>query len=272
MPPQHLILIPAFNEERTIGRVVAAARGHGPVAVVDDGSTDGTSARADAAGGMVVAHGHRRGKGEAIRSGAALARRMGVTWMLTLDGDGQHDPAAIPLLLATAQRAPTAIVIAGRLGHTSGMPRVRLLACRAAGFVINRLTGYAIQDTQSGFRCYPVRLFEEIGCRSGGFVLETEILVAAAGAGWNLLEVEVAATHRAGRPSRLHPFTDGVAIGGFLAGRVLTRWARLSGSRALAPARVAGGRDLVGSAPPREFGMRRGKPAFPEAREVGGRR
>jgi glycosyltransferase involved in cell wall biosynthesis len=241
MPPQHLIVIPAFNEERTIRRVVAAARRHGPVAVVDDGSTDATSARAHVAGGMVVTHRHRRGKGAAIQTGAALARQMGVSRMVTLDGDGQHDPEAIPLLLETAREEPTAIVIAGRLGSTSGMPRVRLLACRAAGFFVNRLAGGSIRDSQSGFRCYPVRLFDEVTLHCGGFVLETEILVTAAGAGWSLLEIEVAATHRAVRPSRFHPLADGVAIGAYLAARVVARCARRLWSGPPARTDVAGG-------------------------------
>jgi glycosyltransferase involved in cell wall biosynthesis len=291
-PPQHLIVIPAFNEERTIGRVVAAARRHGSVVVVDDGSTDATSARAHAAGGLVVAHRHRSGKGAAIQTGAALARQMGAAWMVTLDGDGQHDPEAIPLLLATADRTSTAIVIAGRLGSASGMPRVRLLACRAAGFFINRLTQASIRDTQSGFRCYPVRLFEEIRLRSGGFVLETELLVAGANAGWTLLEVDVAATHRTVRPSRFHPLADGVAIGAYLAARILARSMR--GLRSRRPARPRAGARLsrsAGQSPGvraavedeashrfRESATReaatppgRGEPPIPSAREAEGR-
>jgi glycosyltransferase involved in cell wall biosynthesis len=285
--PTHLIVIPAFNEERTIGDVVAAARHHGPVTVIDDGSTDATSARASAAGGVVVAHRHRRGKGAAIRTGAALARQMGATWMVTLDADGQHDPEAIPLLLRTARQAPGAIVIGGRLASVVGMSRARLLACLTAGFFINRLTGASVRDTQSGFRCYPVQLFEQITLRSGGFVLETEILVAGAAACWDLVEVEAAAAHQTVRPSRFHPLSDGIAIGVYLAARVLTRWAgRLRsgratsgvgtrvqpGTRHLRPFQPSGPIESFATQPPRgEAKARRGDPSLSPAREAEGR-
>ncbi|HTI53439.1 MAG TPA: glycosyltransferase, partial [Verrucomicrobiae bacterium] len=86
-----LIVIPAYNEVATIADIVERARLHGPVLVVDDGSTDATGAAAAAAGAEVVALGARRGKGAALRRAFAEALRRGVSRVVTLDGDGQHE-------------------------------------------------------------------------------------------------------------------------------------------------------------------------------------
>jgi flavin-dependent dehydrogenase len=222
----HLILIPVFNEAATIGEVVARARRHGTVLVVDDGSTDGSAAAAAAAGADVLTLGRRHGKGDALRRGLEEGRRRGVRRVAALDGDGQHDPADLPRLLAAAEQAPGALVIGGRLGAAAGViPPRRLAALRVAGFFINWLTGAPVADTQSGFRVYPTALIDAVPPRRGGFVFETEMLVRAAAAGWRLLEVPVRAIHFTERRSRFRPVRDGIAVGAYLAGHILRRWA-----------------------------------------------
>lgn len=221
-----LIVIPAFDEARTVASVVAGARRHGPVLVVDDGSTDATAAEARRAGADVLSLGRRRGKGAALRAGVEEARRRGAERVTTLDGDGQHDPAEVPLLLAAARRAPAAIVVGGRRPDGAAVSRSRWNACRVAGFFIDWITGAAIRDSQSGFRCYPARLFDEVAPRWGGFVFETELLVTAARRGWPIVEVDLTAAPRPVRPSRFHPLADGVAIGAYLAGCVAGQCAR----------------------------------------------
>ena len=135
----HLIVIPVFNEAATVGDIVERARLHGPVLVVDDGSTDRSAALAVAAGAEVVSLGRRRGKGAALRRAFAEALERRVEWVVTLDGDGQHDPDDIPRLLKAAVEEPRALVIGGRLGRLAEaparvMPAGRLAALRVAGF------------------------------------------------------------------------------------------------------------------------------------------
>ena len=125
-----LIVVPVFNEAATIADIVERARLHGPVLVVDDGSTDGTGARARAAGAEVIALGARRGKGAALRCGFAEAARRGAARVVTLDGDGQHEPDEIPRLLKVAVEEPDALVIGGRL---AGSRRRRRGSCRPDG-------------------------------------------------------------------------------------------------------------------------------------------
>lgn len=233
-----LIVIPVFNEAATIGEVVTAARAQAPVLVVDDGSEDGTEALARAAGVEVIRHPRRLGKGQAIRTGIAAARSRSASVLVTMDGDGQHDPRDLGAVLDAARRSPRTIIVGGRLGEARMLPPDRLSAIRVAGFFVNWASGLALQDTQSGFRAYPLELFDEIRLRRGGFVFETEVLVAAALRGWRVVEVPVRAVPRASRRSRFRPLGDGVAIGAYLAGRVTARWgleARAAGRALVGP-------------------------------------
>ncbi|HEX2437906.1 MAG TPA: glycosyltransferase family 2 protein [Methylomirabilota bacterium] len=221
-----LIVIPVFDEASTVGRVVAGARQHGPVVVVDDGSRDDSADVAAQAGAEVLRHGRRLGKAQALLSGVAAARRRGATFLVTLDGDGQHDPAAIPALLHAAQSAPRAVVVGNRLDGPGTLPVARRNAIHVASFFASWTSRTKVRDSQSGFRVYPLALFDEVRTRRGGFVFETEILLAAAARGWAVEEVGVAAIPRGGERSRFRPLRDGVAIGGFLSGRVLVQWTR----------------------------------------------
>jgi glycosyltransferase involved in cell wall biosynthesis len=223
-PASFIIVVPAFNESATIARVVAGARLHAPIIVVDDGSTDDTAARAEAAGAEAIRHPRRLGKGQAIRTGLAAAAIRGATAVVTLDGDGQHDPADVPRLLAAAERRPGALVTGSRLGEEGAMPRGRLAAVRVAGFFVNRVTALGLRDTQSGFRLYPLSLVRALPTRRGGFVFETEVLIAAARHGVTVCEVPIRTSPRTMQRSRFRPLVDGGLIGVYLAGQVARRW------------------------------------------------
>lgn len=220
------IVIPVFNEAATVSDVVAAARRYAPVLVIDDGSHDASAALAITAGAEVIRHPRRLGKAQALRTGAAAARRRGATHIVTLDGDGQHAADDLPELLAAARQAPQALVLGTRVraGDGGGVPAGRLNAIHVAGFFVNWVSGLRLADTQSGFRIYPLEALARLGARRGGFVFETEVLVAAAAAGMRVLEVPITVIPRAGRRSRFRPVADGVAIAGYLAGQTLVRW------------------------------------------------
>ncbi len=229
---RYLIVIPAFDEVGTIAQVVTGARQYGPVLVVDDGSSDGTAVAARAAGAAVLQVPRRRGKGAALRAGAAAARARAAEHVITLDGDGQHDPQDIPRLLAAARLAPSALVVGRRPPSAIAAARGRWNACRVAGFFIDWVTGVPVRDTQSGFRSYPVELFDQTRPGRRGFALETELLVAAARAGRPILEVGLDVGRPPVRPSRFHPLADGLAIGAYLALQVGRRGARELGDAA----------------------------------------
>jgi len=226
-----LILIPMFNEASTIGDIVTRARRYGPVLVVDDGSSDGSGDAAARAGADVIRLDRWSGKGAALRTGMAEALTRSAGSVITLDGDGQHDPDDIPRLLETAAAFPEALIVGGRLGGLplrgeGVIPGARLNAMRVAGFFINWLTGFWLRDTQSGFRVYPAKLIAAVKPRWGGFTFETEILVRAAADGWPLREVPVTFLPSKGRPSRFRPVRDGIAVATYLVGQVLRRWGK----------------------------------------------
>jgi glycosyltransferase involved in cell wall biosynthesis len=184
----------------------------------------------------VIRTGRRAGKGAALRAGFAEALRRGAAAVATLDGDGQHDPADLPRLLAAARRTPRALVLGDRLAGVGGdrIPRTRLGAIRVADRFIRWLTQRAVRDTQCGFRVYPAALLRLVRLREEGFVLESEALLAAARSGYAIVPVPVRAIYPPGRASRFHALVDGTRIGWYLAREVLREAPR----RLLAAARV----------------------------------
>jgi len=227
-----VIVIPVFNEAATLGDVVVAAARIAPVLVVDDGSVDDSARVAERAGAAVLRHSRRLGKGQALRTGIAAARSRGATLVVTLDGDGQHDPRDVPVLLDAARAAPGTVILGSRFADVGTLPVDRVNAIRVAGFFVAWATGLTIRDTQCGLRVYPIALFDESAPRRGGFVFETEVLVDAAARGWRVREVPVRVIPRAVRRSRFNPLSDGTAIGAYLAARVAARWAAEGGAAA----------------------------------------
>jgi glycosyltransferase involved in cell wall biosynthesis len=217
-----LVVVPAHNEAPTVAAVVDAARQHAPVLVVDDGSTDGTAAAAAAAGAEVLRHRRRLGKGQALRTGFAAARARGATHVLTLDADGQHDAADVPALLAAA--GPRTIVVGTRLPSPALSP-ARAHANRIAGFFVRWVSGLCLPDTQCGLRLYPVAVSTEVPTRRGGFVFETEVLIAAAARGFAVRTVPVRARPRAVAHSRFRPLLDGAAVAAYLGACTVRRFA-----------------------------------------------
>src|SRR5437899_12259739 len=112
-----VVVIPVHNEASTIASVVVAARVYLPVIVVDDASDDGSGQVAAASGAVVLTLPRQRGKGAALRHGFAEALRQGAETVVTMDGDGQHDPRDIPRLLEGGQCAPGTLILRGRLGR-----------------------------------------------------------------------------------------------------------------------------------------------------------
>jgi glycosyltransferase involved in cell wall biosynthesis len=179
-------VVPVFDESATVGHVVAALRAHCPVIVVDDASRDESAEVAARAGATeVLRHPRRSGKGAALRTGFAAALRCGAAAIATLDGDGQHDPADLPRLLAAHGQAPDALVLGNRFAVGGGdpIPVMRRAAIRAADRALRPLLPTGVSDSQCGFRIYPGSFLRDVALREERFVLETKALVRAVRAG-----------------------------------------------------------------------------------------
>jgi glycosyltransferase involved in cell wall biosynthesis len=208
-----LIVIPAYQAARTVGDVVRGARATGlPVVVVDDGSTDGTAAAAEAAGATVLRHPANQGKGAALQTGFAHAAKIGASGVLSLDADGQHDAAEIPSLLSAHREDPNALVIGIRRFDES-MPRRSQIGNRISTWWITRFAKRPMRDTQSGFRLYPRALTDGSELRTSRFDTETELLLRAAKLNVPLREVPIKTIyHHDGPKTHFRNFRDTLRI------------------------------------------------------------
>ena len=207
------VVIPAYNEASTIRDVVERTLEHASlVIVVDDGSTDDTAARLEGLPIVLLRHERNEGKAASIHTGAREALRQGARGIVTIDGDGQHDPADLRKLQAVVAMRPGAIVIGSRLHARDIIPRQRYLANRVANVCVGWAAGQPIADSQSGFRYYPATVFDTLSLphdRAASFVFESEVLIAAARAGIELAFVPISVRYaNPARPSHLHPVFD----------------------------------------------------------------
>jgi glycosyltransferase involved in cell wall biosynthesis len=180
--PRTLVLIPAHDEAARIGGVVEAAREHLAVIVVDDGSSDATAGIAAEAGATVVRQRPNRGKGAALRAGFRMALDLGADAVITLDGDGQHDPAEIPRFLDPA--VADAELVVGRRDFGS-MPPVRRLSNTLGTVVLSAALGRWIPDNQSGYRRIgPSLMTAMLDSERDGFAFEVEMIAVCLREGW----------------------------------------------------------------------------------------
>lgn len=191
------VFMPAYNEERHIADVVRGARGLGfPTLVVDDASADATVERAKVAGAEVVRHDRNRGKGVALATGFAWARKRGFDAAVTLDGDGQHDPAEIPLFVDCADRTGAHIVVGSRFlrrgaDGVATMPAHRKLTNWFMSRVLSGVAGTRLTDSQSGFRLVRTEAWSRLDLSTEGFDTESEMLVRASRMGMLVREVPI---------------------------------------------------------------------------------
>ncbi len=188
-----LAVVPAYQAERHVVGVVRGLQtelGDTPVIVVDDGSTDGTAAAAEAAGAVVVRHARNRGKGAALRSGFARALELGADAVVTVDADGQHPPAeAARIARHEAQR--TALVLGVRDLAREGAPSKNRFSNQFSNRFLSWFGGRKLSDTQCGLRRYPLPEVSSLGARSPGYAFEAETLLRAVRRGWEVVEVPV---------------------------------------------------------------------------------
>ena len=205
-PSSVSIVIPALNEEASIGGVVATLRGAAPwleILVIDDGSTDATANRAEAAGATVIRHPYNKGNGAAVKSGI---RRAAGEYVLVLDADGQHPPE--DALRIVARLGEYDLVIGARADETQATA-----ARRAGNALLNDvasfLTGRSIPDLTSGFRGARRECLREfLHLLPNGFSTPTTTTLAFMKAGYSVAFEPIHARRRSGQ-SKIRLASDG---------------------------------------------------------------
>ena len=205
------IVIPTYNTAGTILDVAGRAVAQGyPVIVVNDGSTDDTAAllAQSQLPLTVLTHPHNCGKGIALRTALSYAREQGYRYAITLDGDGQHFPEEIPVLVDALTRHPGALIVGSRNLQAENMPGGNTFANRFSNFWFRVQTAHSLPDTQTGYRAYPIERLPSLRLLTSRYEAELTLLVFSAWKGIELVPVAIRVCYPEDRVSSFRPFRD----------------------------------------------------------------
>ena len=206
-----IVLIPTYNNAATLADVVSRSLSQGlPVMVVDDGSTDSTpdilktleSSNCHAL--TCIRHPRNMGKGTALKTGFKEAKRLGYSYVITLDSDGQHFPEDIPLLLK--EKGERCLVVGSR--SIRGKDGSSSFANNFSNFWFRLYTWVDLPDTQTGYRMYPLNDLPGLWLLSSRYEAELTLLVFSAWKGLTLKPVPVKVAYPEDRVSHFHPVKD----------------------------------------------------------------
>ena len=213
-----LACIPAFNEAKPIVDVIKKSLNYvDKVIVCDDGSSDSTSEEAKNAGAIVIKHEQNMGKGHAMKSLFKYAKNIDADVIVTIDGDGQFLPEQMENLIKPILETKYDIVIGNRFSDDKEMPSYR----KAGNKMLDKMTKLAadlpFSDTQSGFRSYSKKAIQSINFSSGGFGVDSEILINAVDKGLKITETNVTVLYDTGeKTSTKDPVSHSMSVVGSL--------------------------------------------------------
>ena len=213
--PMITVVIPAYNEEKTIGRVIEDTKRYVQnVIVVDDGSSDGTGNVALGAGATVLRHSKNLGYGSALATGFNYFKNNGAGVMVVLDGDGQHKPSDIPRLVKPLIDDQADIVIGSRFmngGEKTGIPRYRRFGIGIVNRAWNIASGEKVTDTQCGFRAYSRDAVDKMEIKEANMSASLEILDQARTENLRVVEVPISVNYH-GNSSSMEPGRHGMEL------------------------------------------------------------
>ncbi|MDJ1500176.1 DUF2062 domain-containing protein [Xanthocytophaga agilis] len=209
---QCCVIIPTYNNEKTLAGVVSGVLAYtSHIIVVDDGSTDSTASILSSFSQIqVVRHAINQGKGKALRTGFAAAIAAGYKYAITIDSDGQHMPADLGIFLEKLETHPHSIIIGARNMDQPGIPGKSSFGNKFSNFWFYVETGLQLPDTQSGYRLYPIQDLQKIRFFTRKFEFEIEVMVRAVWNGISVVPAPVSVYYPpAGeRVSHFRPFKD----------------------------------------------------------------
>ena len=188
------VIIPAYNAASTMNSLLVRLLEFVPkhdIIVIDDGSIDDTSDAAKLSGVEVIIHQHNRGKGAALRSGFELALNKGYQAVITIDADGQHDPALIPKFISFIDTGHWDIVIGSRRHEFNRMSFARYLSNSITTTVVSILAGRRIEDSQSGYRIIRASVLKSVKLKTTHYQMESELLIKAGRQGFKIGSLDI---------------------------------------------------------------------------------
>ena len=221
-------VIPAYNAADTIQQVVKGTLKHvSHVIVADDGSTDDTSRLAVDAGAEIISIKKNTGKGNALKRLFHQAENQGYDAVISIDAHNQHDPDEIPLFLQAHREFPDDIILGSRMHEKEKIPRARYNSMHVARFFVSLAANQFIEDTQCGFRLYPLSLIKQMVLTTDRYVTETEILIKAGDLGFKIRTVKIGALYGA-HPSHFRTVLDVDDISAYVISYLLIKWIKES--------------------------------------------
>jgi glycosyltransferase involved in cell wall biosynthesis len=177
-----VIVIPTYNNGKTLASVIKDVRSYASdIIVVNDGSTDNTAQILENNPDIhLLTHSKNKGKGSALKSALNLAKEKGFRYAITLDSDGQHFASDIPLFIEAIEKEPDALLIGARNLKAENMPGKNTFANKFSNFWFKLETGIPLEDTQSGYRLYPVQRMGSVKHYTSKYEFELEAIVFAA--------------------------------------------------------------------------------------------
>lgn len=207
--------IPCYNEELTVRSIVLKTKRYvDTVVVVDDGSSDRTAQIAKDAGAVVLSHQKNKGKGAALKTGFQYALENNFDYVVTIDGDGQHNPLEIPNVLGNVMNNGHDISIGYRVGNNTEMPTWRRVGKRVLDYTTSLGAGGFVTDSQCGFRAFNRRAIEAITpkLRGDAFSVESEQLIRAYESGLKVTNTNVTCKYKDLETSTKNPASHGLSV------------------------------------------------------------
>ena len=204
------VIIPAFNAAAHLADVIDDTSRIVPrerIIVVDDGSSDDTCKVAEEAGVVVEVHGVNRGKGAALKTGFDAAIRLGLAYVITLDADGQHNPAEISKFVEHAAKTGADVIVGNRMSDRGDMPFIRVFANRSTSAFVSLRAGTRIPDSQNGYRMFRTEVLGGLELETTRYDTESEILIKTARNGAKVESIPVETIYGE-EVSSVNPFVD----------------------------------------------------------------
>jgi glycosyltransferase involved in cell wall biosynthesis len=218
------VIIPAYNASGTVADVIKGALKYvSKVIVADDGSVDDTATAASEAGAEVIRLKKNRGKGNALKALFKRAIDDGYEAVISLDADGQHDPADIPLFLEANSKYPADIIVGSRMHDKDKIPRARYNSMHIARFFISFASNQFLEDTQCGYRLYPLNLIKKIRLTTERYTTESELLIKAGDTGVNIRFVRIRTIY-GNNGSHFRPVADMAGITAYVIFYLQVKW------------------------------------------------